>query len=160
MFEYFSRRHGTPGRLLRLNYAIDMRYGVLHDIGRHVLRGEAVDLTTGHCNVIWQGDAIEFGLRALAHCTTPTSPLNISGAQHTSVRDLARAFGERFGRDARFRASEALTAWLVDTRQARLLLGEPRVTVATMVDWCADWLRRDMPTLDKPTHFDVRDGKY
>jgi nucleoside-diphosphate-sugar epimerase len=160
MFEYFSRLHGTQGRLLRLSYAIDMRYGVLHDIGRKVLRAEPVDLAMGHCNVIWQGDANEYALRALVHCTTPTSALNISGAPHTHVRELALAFGERFGLAPRLVGSEAATAWLVNTRLARSLLGEPRIALATMVDWCADWLRRDLPTLGKPTHFEVRDGNY
>jgi nucleoside-diphosphate-sugar epimerase len=160
MFEYFSRLHGSPGRLLRLSYAIDMRYGVLHDIGRKVLRNEPVELAMGHCNVIWQGDANECALRALAHCTTPTSALNISGARHSHVRELAMAFGERFGLPPRLTGSEAPTAWLVDTHRARSLLGEPRIGLSTMIDWCADWLRRDLPTFDKPTHFEVRDGNY
>jgi nucleoside-diphosphate-sugar epimerase len=160
MFEYFSRRYGTPGRLLRLNYAIDLRYGVLHDIGRRVLRGEAVDLTMGHCNVIWQGDANTAALRALAHCTAPTSALNVSGPRHVSVRALAQAFGELLGRAPRFTGAEAPTAWLVDTRAARALLGEPGVDLPTMIGWCADWLRRGLPTLDRPTHFEVRDGRY
>ena len=160
MFEYFSRVHGTAGRLIRLSYAIDMRYGVLHDVGRKVLRGEPVELAMGHCNVIWQGDANEYALRALAHCTTPTSPLNVSGPRHVSVRALAQELGERLGRTPQFTGAESATAWLIDTRRARELLGEPRIDVTTMVDWCADWLRRDMPSLDKPTHFEARDGRY
>ena len=160
VFEYFSRIHGTPGCLIRLSYAIDTRYGVLHDVGRKVLRNECVELAMGHCNVIWQGDANEYALRALGHCTMPTSPLNISGATHTSIRVLASEFGERFGRQPRFKGTEAATAWLVDTSRARALLGEPRVDMARMVDWCADWLRRDLPSLDKPTHFEARDGRY
>jgi nucleoside-diphosphate-sugar epimerase len=160
MFEYFSRVHGTAGRLLRLSYAIDMRYGVLHDVGGKVLRGEPIELAMGHCNVIWQGDANEYALRALARCTTPTSPLNVSGPRRVSVRTLAQEFGERFDRTPRFTGTESATAWLVDTHRVRALLGEPRIALASMVDWCADWLRRDMPSLDKPTHFEARDGRY
>src|SRR3979490_2349319 len=98
MFQYFSRTPGTPGRTIRLNYAIDMRYGVLHDAAARVKSGEAIDLATGHVNVIWQGDANAMVLRALGHCTTASSRVNISGPETVSIRWLAEAFGQRLGK--------------------------------------------------------------
>ena len=159
-FDYGSRKYGTLGRLLRLEYAIDMRYGVLHDVAAKVFAGELVDVTMGHVNVIWQGDANEQALRLLAHCTAPATPINITGAAHTRVRWLAAEFGRRLGREALVTGQEAPTAWLEDTRQAQALLGVPRVPIETMIDWVADWVQRGGPSLGKPTHFSTRDGKY
>ncbi len=160
MFEYGSQRYGTPGRMVRLSYAIDMRYGVLHDVASTVFAGEDLDLTMGHANVIWQGDANEQALRLLAHCTTPATPINITGSRHTSVRWLAGEFGKRFGREPRLVGQEAPTAWLEDTSLAVSLFGQPRVDIDTMIDWTADWVRCGRPSLGKPTHFSTRDGKY
>ncbi len=159
MFTHFSRKHGTPGRLIRLNYAIDMRYGVLFDIATRVHNATPLDLTMGHVNVIWQGDANEFVLRALNHCTAPTSPLNVSGPT-TSVRSIAEQLGRRFGKKPVFEGAEAPDAWLVDVAQAVRLFGEPRVPMSQMIDWTADWVARGMPSLGKDTHFDTRDGTY
>jgi len=159
-FEYGSLTHGTKARLVRLSYAIDMRYGVLHDVASKVFAGEPVDVTMGHVNVIWQGDANQQALLLLAHCTAPAAPLNVSGRKAASVRWLAQEFGKRFGKPARIAGTEAPTAWLVDTRAACALLGEPRVPLERMIDWQADWIARGMPGLGKPTHFEARDGKY
>ncbi|HUJ85421.1 MAG TPA: NAD(P)-dependent oxidoreductase [Burkholderiales bacterium] len=159
-FLYGSQRHGTPGRLMRLEYAIDMRYGVLHDVAAKVFAGRPVDVAMGHVNVLWQGDANEQALRLLAHCTRPTSPINVSGPDVLSVRSLAAEFGRRFGRKARITGSEAPTAWLVDTAQAQRLFGPPRVPLEALLDWQADWIVRGMPDLGKPTHFETRDGRY
>ena len=160
MFEHFSARLGTPGRLVRLNYAIDMRYGVLHDIGAKVLAGVPIDLSMGHVNVIWQGDANAVVLRCLAHATTPTTPLNVTGAQTLRVRWLAEEFARRFGRAATFTGSEAPTGWLNDASRMVAELGPPRVGIDRMLDWTADWLSRGMASHGKPTHYEVRDGRY
>ena len=160
MFEYGSQRYGTPGRSVRLSYAIDMRYGVLHDIASSVAAGRPIDLAMGYVNVIWQGDANEQALRLLAHCTAPTTPLNVTGPEKTSVRRLAEAFGERLGKQPLLRGTEAQSAWLIDTRAAQALFGRPRVPLETMIDWVADWVARGQPALGKPTHFETRDGQY
>ena len=160
MFEYASRAYGTPGRMLRLSYAIEMRYGVLYDVASSVFAGTPVDLTMGYADVIWQGDANEQALRLLAHCTVPASPINVTGARHISVRWLAGEFGRRFGRAPLLTGHEAPTAWLEDTTQAQALFGPPRIPIETMLDWVADWVQRGGPSLGKPTHFSTRDGKY
>jgi len=160
MFEHGSRRWGTPGRLVRLSYAIDMRYGVLHDVAQAVFHGRPLDLTMGHADVIWQGDANEQSLRLLAHCTSPATPINVTGPQHVSVRWLAGEFAKRFGRQAMLTGQEAPTAWLIDTREAQQLFGAPRVPPATMIDWAADWVEQGGASLNKPTHFSTRDGRY
>ncbi len=160
LFQHFSGRYGTPGRLYRLNYAIDLRYGVLSDIAWKVRDGRPVDLSTGHVNVIWQGDASRYALRCLAHTTTPTSPINVSGPETLSVKWLAQALGQRLGKPPVFAGAPAPTAWLTNTAQAMQLFGYPSVPLATMLDWVADWVSREMPSLNKPTHFESRDGRY
>jgi nucleoside-diphosphate-sugar epimerase len=160
MFEYFSERYSTPGRIFRLNYAIDMRYGVLVDLASRLRQGEPIDLTMGHVNVIWQGDANSQVLRCLAHCTTPTTPINCTGPETLSVRWLASELGRRLGVVPQFTGSEAPTALLSDTTQAAALFGYPRVPLGSMLDWVADWVAHDRPSFHKPTKFEVRDGGF
>jgi hypothetical protein len=160
MFEYFSNQFKTPGRLFRLNYSIDMRYGVLHDIATKVAFGKPIDVSIGHVNFIWQGDAASQALRCLAHCETPTSPINVSGHEILVVRDLANELGRLFGKEPIFVGKEDPTAWLTDTSQAVKLFGLPIVDTPQMIKWTADWVARSMPSFGKPTKYEVRDGRY
>ena len=159
MFEFFSGKYGTPGRIIRLNYAIDMRYGVLWDIGSKVFAGDTIDLTAGHANVIWQGEANSRILRCLRHCTEPTTAINISGPA-LAVRDVAAKFGDIFGKTPGFANTEADTGWLVDTSASDDLLGPLQVSADTMIAWLADWIANDRESLNKPTAFDSRDGSF
>lgn len=159
-FAHGSRRWGTPGRLIRLNYAIDMRYGVLIDIANWVMKGQPIPISTGHASVIWQGDTNAQVLRALAHCTTPTSPLNIGGPELASVRLLAHEFGKRFGKKPEFDGVEQPTGWVNNTLQSQRLFGYPKVPLATLIDWVADWVIREMPQINKPTRYEVRNGAF
>ena len=160
MFEHFSARLGTPGRLIRLNYAIDMRYGVLHDVATKVRDGVPIDLTMGHVNVIWQGDANAAALRCLARTTIPTSPINVTGPETASVRWLAEEFGRRFGRAPVLTGTEAEAGWVSNAARMVAELGRPRIPLEAMIGWTADWLARGGASLGKPTHYEVRDGRF
>ena len=160
LFQYGSRQHGTKACLFRLNYAIDMRYGVLHDVAQKVASGEAIDLTAGHVNVIWQGDANAFALRALLHCAAPPLPLNVTGPETISVRWLATEFGRRFGKAPVFTGAESSVGWLANSQAAFDLFGYPTVPLSRLIDWTADWVGRGMASLGKPTRYEVRTGTF
>jgi uncharacterized protein YbjT (DUF2867 family) len=155
-----AARSNTPVLFFRLNYAIDCRYGVLHDIARSVFAEAPVDISTGHVNVIWQGDANAMALRCLLHCTSPAAALNVTGPETLSVRNLAEWFARRFGKKLRLVGEEQPTGWLSNASRAHALMGYPKVPLEHMLEWVADWVSRAMPTLNKPTGFQVRTGDY
>jgi nucleoside-diphosphate-sugar epimerase len=159
MFEYFSRRHGTPSALIRLNYAVELRYGVLLDIVLKVAMGEPIDLRMGHCNLIWQGDASAHALQAFGQCASPPLILNVAGPL-ASVREIATKAGMLLGRAPVFQGSELPTALIANAELCRQLFGAPSVDLDTLIDWTVGWVRGGFPVLGKPTHFQVRDGRY
>jgi nucleoside-diphosphate-sugar epimerase len=160
VLQFYSQRNRNPGRLARLNYAIDCRYGVLHDVAKRVRAGEAVDLRTSMANAIWQGDASGQILRCLLHGEIPARPINIGAAAPAQIREVAEKFGTLFGVRPRFSGQEQPTAWHTDCSEAIRLFGEPQVDLDTMIRWNADWLARGMPVYDKPTHYDNRTGMF
>jgi len=160
MFEYAAHRWGTRSVLLRLNYAVELRYGVLVDIAHAVFRRQPVDVRMPAVNIIWQGDANSVCLRSLAYCQAPPFLLNLTGAETLSVRDLAREFARRFGIEPVFHGQESDTALLNDASKARQLFGRTSVTVNEMLDWVAHWISHEKPILQKPTHFQTTDGKF
>ncbi|NWG13210.1 MAG: NAD(P)-dependent oxidoreductase [Acidobacteria bacterium] len=160
VFEYYSREFGTRVLLFRLNYAVDLRYGVLVDIARKVYGGEPVELQVGHFNSLWQGDANSYALRCLEICETPTRILNVTGPETISVRKAALFFAERFGRDVLFDGEESETALLSNASACHALFGPPLVSIDRLQEWVAHWVRIGGTSLNKPTHFEVKNGKY
>lgn len=160
IFTYFSQKNGTPVAIIRLNYANELRYGVLVDIAQKVLAGQPVELGMGYFNAIWQGDANAMVLRALEHVAVPPLPINVAGAQALRVRDVAEQFARLFGKPVRFASTEAADALLSNADRGFQLLGRPQVSPDQMIRWIADWLARGGRVLGKPTKFQVRNGKF
>lgn len=160
IFQYFSSKYDTPALIYRLNYANDVSYGVLLEIGRSVREQKPVDLRMGYVNVIWQGDANEIALRSLAHCSVPPKILNVTGGETTSVRNVSETFGRIFGVEPEFLHQEQETALLSNASEAVRLFGPPRVSVQQMIELAAAWIDAGGKTLNKPTHFQERDGKF
>jgi nucleoside-diphosphate-sugar epimerase len=160
VFEYFSNQNQTPVCIIRLNYAIDLRYGVLRDIGNRVFAGQPVDLSTGHVNVIWQGDVINQSILCLEHCRSPANIINMTGPETASVRYIAGQFARLFGKEAAFANEEGPAALLNNASKAARLFGYPTVPLLRMIEWVAHWIEQAGASLDKPTHFEVRNGKF
>jgi nucleoside-diphosphate-sugar epimerase len=160
MFEHFSRRQQTPVALVRLNYAVEMRYGVLVDLARRVWEGRPVDLTMGHLNAIWQADASAMALASLSLASSPPTVLNVAGPETLSVRKVAEQFGRLLERPVQFQGEEKGDALLSNGTLGHRLFGTPRLNAELLLQWIADWVRRGGASWDKPTHFEVRDGKF
>lgn len=160
IFEYHSHKNGTPMAMYRLNYAIDMRYGVLLELARAVNEEREIDLTMGFANVIWQGDANAMALRCLTQCDSPPNIVNITGPETLSIRWAANEFAKRMGKEARLIGAESETALLNNASKSHQLFGYPRVPLLQMVDWTAEWVKQGGATWNKPTHFQERKGDF
>lgn len=160
VFEFFCEDRRIPLALIRLNYATEMRYGVLVDLARQVLAEQPISLAMGYVNVIWQADANDMILRALATASTPASVWNVTGPEKLSCRRLAETLGELLDKRVRFVGGEAPSAVLSDASRAVARFGPPRKSIDELLALTADWIKHGRPTWNKPTHFEVRDGKF
>ena len=160
VLEHASRARGTPVAIVRLNYAVDLRYGVLVDLALKVASRSPIDLTMGHVNVIWQGDASAQVIQALAHASVPPFVVNVAGPEVLRVRDVALEFGRRMGLDPVFVGEEATDALLSNTTRAQTLWGQPSVSATQLTSWVADWVMKGGVTLGKPTQFEQREGSF
>jgi len=160
VFTHFAKLNQTPVNLFRLNYACELRYGVLVDVATRVRAGESIDLTTGYVNLIWQTDAVAHAIRCLEITDCPPVPINITGPNRIAVREVAEAFGQRFGIEPKFTGTPAQTAWLSDASKSHKLFGVPPRSLDWMIEAVARHVAAGAPLLGKPTHFETRDGKF
>ena len=160
IFDYYGRKYGTPMVMIRLNYAVDLRYGVLVDIAQKVYAGQPVEVNTGYFNCIWQGDANDMIIRSLALAGSPPNALNLTSVEPFLIRSLTEQIAALMGRRVVIQGSEADNAYLSNTTRMRELLGDPPTPIDTVIKWTARWIQEGGATLNKPTHFEVRDGKY
>lgn len=160
VFEYFSHQNKTPLTIYRLNYAIDMRYGVLLELAKSINEGRSIDLAMGHANIIWQGDANEMALRCLKQCSTTPEIINITGPETMSIRWAAEELAKRMGKEVSFTGAESETALLSNASKSHQLFGYPKVSLLQMIDWTAEWVKSGGDTWNKPTHFQERKGKF
>jgi nucleoside-diphosphate-sugar epimerase len=160
MFTHFAARHRTKVALLRLNYAVEPRYGVLRDLADRIHERKPVDLSMGYVNVIWQRDANSVALRALAHAATPPFVLNLTGAETARVKDIAVRLGQRLGQSPTFTGTESDTALLSDASRCVRTFGPPDTSLGRAIELVADWVKAGGTSLDKPTHFEERAGKF
>lgn len=160
IYQHYALARGTPALLFRLNYAVEMRYGVLVDTGRRVLAGEPVPLAMGHANVIWQGDANARALQCLTHTASPAAILNVTGAETLSIRAVAEVFGRHFGKTPQFSGTEADDALLSNAGKSFEWFGPVSVPIETLIAWTAAWLEQGGRLLGKPTRFEEREGRF
>jgi nucleoside-diphosphate-sugar epimerase len=160
IFEYFSSAWSIPVALIRLFYACELRYGVVTDLAVKIMAGEPIDLSMGYFNIIWQGDNNAMALLAFEHAAAPPFLVNVTGPELLSIREVSEALGRRLGRPPVFNGSEADSACLGHARTAHRIFGLPRISAEQLVGWAADWVKRGGESLGKPTHFEVRDGRY
>jgi len=160
IFEYFSEAMKIPLALLRLNYAVEMRYGVLLDVAKKVWAGQVVDVSMGYVNVIWQGDANAMAILSLEQAQAPAKIVNLAGEEILRIRDVAEELGRLMGKLVKFSGTEAPDALLSNGEATYGLFGRPRIGAKQVMAWVADWVKRGGATLDKPTHFEARDGKF
>ena len=160
VFSYFSQANGTPMCMFRLNYAIDLRYGVLHDVAHALAAGAPVVLDSGHVNVIWQGDAARYSLLSLGICESPPAVLNATGPETVSVRKLAERLARELEVEPAFAGTEAPTVWLSDAGKTHGMFGYPLVSLSHLIRWSAHWVKSGGRSLGKPTHFSERGGTF
>ena len=160
MFEYFSHKYHTPTLIFRLNYAIDLRYGVLLDVAKAVANESPIDLRMGHVNVIWQGDANEYALRSLFLCDSPPAILNVTGPETVSIQWLAQQFGVLLDKEPQFVHEPQPTALLSDAAKSHQSLGLPHISLPQMIEWTADWVQQGGEDWGKPTHYQQRSGNF
>lgn len=160
VFEYFSLAHNVSVSIIRLNYSVELRYGVLVDVARKIFTGEPVDVNMGYANVIWQADANGMALMSLEQASSPAFVVNVTGPEILSIRKLAECFGELMGKEVTVTGKEASDALLSNAKKSYDLWGMPEVGTEQMTEWIADWVMRGGESLGKPTHFEARDGKF
>jgi hypothetical protein len=160
VFQYFSSKNNTPVLIYRLNYANDVTYGVLLEVAKAVKEKQSIDLTMGTANVIWQGDANEIAVRCLNHCSVPAKILNVTGPEIVSLRWLAEQFGKMFKATPVFIGEEQQTSYLSNASECSRLFGYPKVTLLQMMELVFEWLNQNKKTINKPTHYSERKGKY
>ena len=160
VLEHASRARGTPVAIVRLNYAVDLRYGVLVDLAIKITQGTPIDLRMGFVNVIWQRDAVAQIIQCLELAAVPPFVVNVAGPEVLSVRDLAHEMGRLLGRDPVFSGTEAMDALLSNTGRAQSMWGPPSISASRLVTWVADWVANGGVTLGRPTHFEQREGSF
>lgn len=159
-FEYAAQTYGTKVFIYRLNFAVDLRYGVLYDMAQRILAQEPISLSTPMLNCIWQGSANEMALRALLHATTPATVMNITGPEMVSIRSTAMQLGEYLGKEPIFADTEGTDAYLNNAELAMEVFGYPSVPIHKLIRWQAEWIKDGGRGLNKPTHFEERKGSY